>query len=576
MISSTISSIILRSTFVLALAQLSCVAAKQTADSRFGVMTHFAQGWPLSVVDKIGAGPVRFVRDEIPWADIEVKKGRFAFPRECDAYMAALAENDISPLVIFAFGNENYDKGMTPHSEQAIKGYSRYCSEVLAHYGSQIREVEIWNEYNGGFCQGAAKTNRVETYLRMLKSAYVRIKRDRPEVTVCAGATEGIPLPYWEKLLAGGAARYMDVATVHPYRFEQPPEGLERDIEELRELIKKYNGGADKPIWVSEIGWGSGLEHGALSVDEVTQAKFLVRAYVLLLSAKVERVYWYLFKDHQQFKMGLIKDEGGSQAHRRAFTALKTLMEQLRGASFSARESTDEDVYSFLFSTPEGEQIRVMWSIDEASHEVQCSGQAVDITGRKLDTTKAIMLSDAPIYVKGPIKGPAMQCKKSKGRTADARRNFSNEQGKDGWNYGYYRGNEFASMTDCVTIESKMQWEGGAPYSLISATEQHPSVEDGKRLPVVRRWVCPVECEIEIRAVFHCGSEGDGVGVSVWVAGKQLFREVIGGRAKLSKSFTATLVVKKGTTVDFVVDPGPGTNIDFDGTTVRANIHYDQ
>ncbi len=115
--------------------------------------------------------------------------------------------------------------------------------------------MEIWNEFNGTFCKGPAARDRAGTYLQMLRVAYTAIKRERPDVTVVAGATSGIPVPYWEELLAGGGLAFMDVVAVHPYRYDLPPEGLETDITHLQNLVKKYNGGKPKPIWVTEIGW---------------------------------------------------------------------------------------------------------------------------------------------------------------------------------------------------------------------------------------------------------------------------------------------------------------------------------
>ena len=65
----------------------------------------------------------------------------------------------------------------------------RYAVEVLRHYGSEIKAVEIWNEYNGTFCKGPATQDRSGTYLRMLRAAYTAIKRERPDVLVLGGAT---------------------------------------------------------------------------------------------------------------------------------------------------------------------------------------------------------------------------------------------------------------------------------------------------------------------------------------------------------------------------------------------------
>src|SRR5581483_3978250 len=104
------------------------------------------------------------------------------------------------------------------------------------------------------------------------------------------GATIGTPSPYWEKLMQAGALASMDALSVHPYRYNAPPEGIEKDIAALQDLVRQYNNGQPKPIWVSEVGWGvqENPGPGEMLIDQATQAKFLVRGYALLLSAGVE------------------------------------------------------------------------------------------------------------------------------------------------------------------------------------------------------------------------------------------------------------------------------------------------
>ncbi len=98
----------------------------------------------------------------------------------------------------------------------------------------------------------------------MLEQAYTQIKAVRPDVTVVGGSTINVPLPYWEKLMQDGALSSMDALSIHPYRYNSPPEGIENDVIALQDLTKKYNNGQTKPIWVTEIGWAiqDGLHAG--------------------------------------------------------------------------------------------------------------------------------------------------------------------------------------------------------------------------------------------------------------------------------------------------------------------------
>src|SRR4051812_25672633 len=85
-----------------------------TPDSRFGAMTHFAQGWDTSWVGVAAAKSIGTVRDELYWEAVEPRKGVYTFPASYDAYMAKLKAANISPLIVLSFENSNYDGGMTP------------------------------------------------------------------------------------------------------------------------------------------------------------------------------------------------------------------------------------------------------------------------------------------------------------------------------------------------------------------------------------------------------------------------------------------------------------------------------
>ncbi len=193
----------------------------------FGAQAHFGQGWNVDLVPRITAGGMADVRDELYWQMVESSAGVFSFPANYDAYMTALRNAGISPLITLSFENTNYDGGQTPYTNAGFDGYARYATEVLKKYGTQVTAVEIWNEYNGSFAKGPATSDRAGTYLKMLRPAYTAIKAARPDVTVIAGSTAGVPLPYFEKLFAAGALNSLDAVSIHPYRTASAPEGAD-------------------------------------------------------------------------------------------------------------------------------------------------------------------------------------------------------------------------------------------------------------------------------------------------------------------------------------------------------------
>lgn len=552
-------------------------AVADNPDPRFGVMTHFAQGWDPGWADVAAIRGIGAVRDELYWNAVEQKRGVYAFPAMFDTYMSALRRNGISPLIVLSFENPNYDSNQTPYSEEAVGAYGRYATEVLKHYGDQIQTLEVWNEYNGSFCQGPATADRAGYYAKMLRVAYTQIKAQRPEVTVLGGATAGVPLPYWEKLMAAGALSSMDALSIHPYRYDSPPEGIENDIAALQTLVKRYNQGQPKPIWVTEIGWGTN-DAGGVQISEETQASYLVRAYALLLSANVERVYWYLLRDYNNLSMGLTKDDATPKA---AAFAMEVMIRELSGRNFVAKENTASGVYSLVFSGPTGD-VRVAWALQPT--QVSITGQTgiVDLNGNQVGAADGLTLTDSPVFIAGPVKGLAVA--QASGSTSgssalvatgaekvlvDSNRDFSSP-----WLYGAFVGDSvmFQSLTNYSVTDWTVQWGGPYPYLSVTPTDQHPSALNGQPVAAVRRWVSRSEGTVHVTGRFSCGSQGDGVGVRVLVNGAPLVRKLLGGGSATQETFDFQQPVQVGTVLDFAVDPGPGTNIDFDATTVSVSI----
>ncbi|MDE3083957.1 MAG: hypothetical protein KGJ37_01905 [Verrucomicrobiota bacterium] len=559
--------------FFLASLSIAPALRADAPDTSFGAMTHFAQGWDPVWAWIASIRGIRNVRDELYWNVVEPQKGIYVFPQNYDDYMATLKVAGISPLIVLSFANQNYDSGLTPYTDEAMAAYGQYGVQVLRHYGDQIKAVEIWNEYNGSFCVGPATDDRAGTYAKMLQQAYASLKAERPDVIVAGGATAGVPLPYWEKLMQAGALSSMDALSVHPYRYNSPPEGIEADIAALQDLVKKYNGGQTKPIWVTEIGWGiqDGSVAGELPIDEATQAKFLVRAYALLLSARVERIYWYLLRDYQDMTLGLTAADATPKLS--AF-AMQILISKLSGATFVQREATADGLYSLLFTRADGSEIRIMWSLQPTTSAASGETRITDMVGNNVAIPAQLNLTDTPLYVEGPLQGLPPPPASAEILITDSARDFSSVQGQNGWWYGDFVGSStsFEAMTNYSVTDWSQVWGDGYPFNTITPGDQHPSTTGVQPVSAVRRWQSNYEGTVHIAGQFQCGVGGDGVGVSILIDGQPLFRKLLGGGNASQYSFDFLQAVHAGTHVDFVVDPGPALDINFDATAVSAAI----
>lgn len=388
--------------------------------SPFGVMTHFSANWSPDLIEVLAKAGIQHVRDEVQWAHVEQERGHFAVPDRCDRYMALLAEHHMQPLTPLTFGNPLYDPipgvpawASAPYSREGFEGYARYAVEVLRHYGSQIRAVEIWNEYNGGFSRGPAD-GKPEVYAAMLRQAYRAIKRERPDVLVLAGDTIGIPLDWLETVIQQVGIDRIDGISVHPYGYLLTPEHQGERIEALRALIRKHNHGKDKPIWVTEQGWYTTApnDHGNRApITELTQAQYLVRAWTLFLAHGVEKAFWYLGRDDQSFgTMGLVgkpDDACGTYAPKPAFVAYATLIRHLNGAEFAGRDETQEFVHSYRFVN-RGRELRVVWATQPTEVEFPAVLKT-DIMGNSVRTCGRLRIDGTPVFLEGRMDTVAVR-----------------------------------------------------------------------------------------------------------------------------------------------------------------------
>ncbi len=556
------------------------------ASERIGVMTHFAHGWDLDILPALAATGVRHVRDEVYWDEIETATGRFRFPEKYDAYLGALKDRGIRPLLPLTFESRHHDDGLTPHTEAGFEAYARYATEVVRRYGDQIQAVEIWNEYNGGFAKGPATRDRAATYTKMLRHAYAALKRDRPDLIVLGGSTAGLPLPYIRRLAEAGALDHMDAFSIHPYRGTLPPESLETDIRELQKLLARHRPDRPLPIWVTEIGWTArapGAHAGPDYVDEDTQAAYLVRSLALLLSLGVEKVYWYQLREHGvDHGLGLLRS-GPDYAPKPAYAAFTTLLAQLRAVRSVVRETAPEGVYSLLLEATEtsAPSRRLLWATTPRSLPLPGATRLVRIDGASEPAPDWIILTGTPVYVEGmdaaPPARPARSARQPLARSAAG---FSLRQHENGWSYGTLSipENEAAIFTPAAetrVTDWKEEWIlPGSPWS-VSADEQHPAVLAGLPVAAARRWTSEKGGPLRVVARFEGGPRGDGVRARVLAEGRVRASELLGGPRRHAVEIAFDCVLPPGGTLDFAVDPGPGASPDHDATRVAVSIFPD-
>lgn len=389
----------------------------QVTDSPFGVCSGVRNFDMLPLLQSAG---VKNTRSEFGWESVETQKGVYSFPAKDDSFMSELQKRLIDPLLILDYTNPNYDNNSTPYTDDGRQGFANYGAAVVQHYNS-VNYVEVYNEFDlptyGDRGDGPADA-RADYYYSLLKQTYQTVKAAKPDISVVGPVT---PLDWnWlEQLFQMGGLNYMDVISVHPYRYPSSPEGLAQDLVTLQNLIKKYNNGQTKPIWISEIGWPT--ETDSRGSSESTEAQYLVRSYAVALGQGVQKMFWYDFKDdgldktYSEDNFGIMRNEGdalGKYAPKPAYSAYAAMTRELANKSFEQIETVGDGIDSYLFGNG-NDQTRVVWSTDTTRSitvKTQNPITVTDVMGNAETFTPAdgnvyLTVSGDPIYINGPVTG---------------------------------------------------------------------------------------------------------------------------------------------------------------------------
>ncbi len=408
------------------------------SDERFMIAEHLTRpdwGDPdydlVGIADKLGT---QRVREDAGWGSIEQRPGEYTYTRY-DPMVEALDDAGMGWAPMFGYTNKFYDGNATPYTDEGRAGYAAYTVDAIERY--DLESVEIYNEFNIAFGDrgDGPADSRADYYFPLLKTAYEAVKAEHPDVTVVGGVTSSIPFQWLEQLFQLGGLEYMDVLSVHPYRFPSAPEGMEADLERLDALVRQYNDGESIPIWITEQSWPTNT--GATGVSEATSAAYLVRSHVVAFANGVERYTWYnmmnkgLNETDVEHRYGLIRntnDPRGKWTPKPGYAAYAAMTRALDDAAYDHEETVADGIHSHVFDR-DGTPVRVLWSDEPTTVSVQTAPDATvsvtDLMGDS-DTYRSradrihLTLGSAPIYLTGAIEGIAPDDKVTLAPVADA------------------------------------------------------------------------------------------------------------------------------------------------------------
>lgn len=384
------------------------------AGSPFGIGMHVTSPIDrglIPTVAQVGFGHARF---DMKWDAVEKSKGSYTFPKSYDEIMEAFRSRGIKPLPIADYGNPLYDDGLPPSSPSALAALAKFASAVVDRYGDTTSDIQVYNEPNLALFRSACGAEP-NCYMPMLKAMYERVKADHPDATVVGASVSGLALDWLNRLFDLGGLDCMDVLSLHPYRYPAVPEGLADDLGKLRQSIRDHNGGKDKPIWLTELGWPT---HEGGGTTERQQADYLVRSEVVAFANGVTGFYWYdLVNDgknatNKEHNFGLMRQPAPGVkvvAPKPALVTQAVTIRQLAGRSFAGEDKLPVPMHSVRFGS-DADTTRVMWALEPRAVSISATGPitVADAYGRSrtlapADGVVRLSLDEHPVFVTGPV-----------------------------------------------------------------------------------------------------------------------------------------------------------------------------
>jgi polysaccharide biosynthesis protein PslG len=291
-------------------------SAAEANDPFYGVIS--AEPLPGgSLLSRLGRGGAGTLRINLSWGAVQPQRNAGYDWSHYDLVVAGAAVNGIRVLAT-VYGSAPWAEPRPeyPPLGDAQASFEGFVRAAVQRYGSggsfwkqhpNLPEVPIvdwqfWNEPNSKLFWKPAPN--VGDYVELLRGFTRTVHSADSGAKVLLGGLFPTPrgditmVSYLTQLYRQGGAGLFDEAAVHPYAAT--PQKAIASTALLRSLMSR-NGDADKPIWITEVGWASSGTPPGLVVGPQGQADYVKQVFDLASASRqrlgIAGVIWYSLSD---------------------------------------------------------------------------------------------------------------------------------------------------------------------------------------------------------------------------------------------------------------------------------------
>lgn len=287
----------------------------------FGINTHLATRVrePTSIdagVHLMAESGVNWVREDVHWYRIQrTPQAHYWDYYDRTFHQLAAARINILGVLGHAPGWATAEASDNPYGISFYAPdpdlFAQWAAKTVARYRGIIHYWQIGNEPDNAFFWRPHPDPAA--YATLVQRTVAAIARVAPEVRIVAAGTNPYDITFLSRAAQAGLWSAIDIVAIHPYVNPDPPtsEGITASVDYLAPLFARYG---SRPVWVTEIGWGSGpSDRDPSGINDATQqARYLRQVVPLLWQAGVVMVFWYALKDEVHNPYGLIAWGQGS------------------------------------------------------------------------------------------------------------------------------------------------------------------------------------------------------------------------------------------------------------------------